>query len=191
MGLAEQQAVLAKLYTDGAVRKEFYADPPAVGKRLGLSPDDLDEIVRVPRKQIEGFARSLVAKRRSEVEKFLPMARRLLGPAFIPLFNRHADLYLPTGSHRHREDALAFASSIAGGSLSAECAEHVRDIARFERALIIARSKRRPQFCFFRHDVRMTGKTDEPGPQPDRGFVYLMIYPSGWGQARVCGFRLR
>ena len=194
MGLIEQQIALAKLYTDGGARKAFYADAKATGSLWGLCAADIDEIVLVPRKQIEGFARSLVAKRRGEVEKFLPITTRLLGTDFNPLFHRHADSYLPIGTHRHREDALAFAGSIAGGDLTGECADYIRDIAKYEQALIIARSFRRPQIRLFRHDVRLANMFALPENNnllSTQGIFLLLIWPAKWGLVSVSGARLR
>ena len=193
MGLAEQQAALAKLYTDSTSRKAFYKDAQEAGKSWGLSDADIREIVLVPREQIEGFARSLVAKRRSEVVKLLPMTHRFLGPDFIPLFRLHADTYLPAGSQRHRADALAFAGSLASGSLSAKCAEHIRDVARFERSLLIARSMRCPQLRLFRHDVRLADKSEtnnEEVARLDRAIVCILIWPSRLGRIGIAGVRL-
>jgi len=190
MGLAEQQAALAKLYTDGTARKAFYKNAQEAGSSWGLSDADIREIVLVPREQIEGFARSLVAKRRGEVEKFLPMTHRFLGPDFNSLFHRHAETYLPAGAQRHRADALAFASSIASGS---GCAEHIRDIVRFEQSLLIARSMRRPQLRLFRYDVRMADKMEAAGNAAvslDRALVCLLIWPMRWGQVHIIGIRL-
>jgi hypothetical protein len=114
MGLTELQPVLARLYTDATFREAFLADPAAFGVAHGLSGPDADAVVRLSVPQVEAFAGSLIAKRRNEVRKLLPVSCDLLGDRFPRMFQCHARRYVPTGLRKHCDDAVAFAEFVAG-----------------------------------------------------------------------------
>ncbi len=71
----------------------------------------------------------LVAKRRVESAAWLPRTRAALGPSWNPRFEQHAATYRPTGWNHPRDDALAFATSVAGDP---RLPRAIRDTARFE-----------------------------------------------------------
>jgi hypothetical protein len=109
MGLAEQQRLLARLATDTDLRESFSAAPDAIGLACGCSPEDILALTHAPPGQLSLFARSLHSKRLMEVRKLLPLSCHTLGPQAAPLFCQFADMSVPTGLHRHQQDALAFA----------------------------------------------------------------------------------
>jgi hypothetical protein len=156
MGLTEIQAAQARLYTSENDRRAFYSDPGRTGAIWGLAPPDIDSLLRIPRPQIEAFARSLIAKRRGEVEKILPMTCFALGPALAPLFRRHAERYCPVGVHRHVDDASAFARFTAAQSSdgSHTLPPWTADAARFELARLRVIQSGKPQILLLRHDLR-------------------------------------
>jgi hypothetical protein len=71
----------------------------------------------------------LVAKRRVEAAAWLPLTREVLGPQWNARFELHAASYRPTGWHHPRDDAIAFADSIASDP---RLPRAIRDTARFE-----------------------------------------------------------
>lgn len=112
MALAEVQRALARLYTDEATRERFLADPAAAGEALGLSDVEAALLARLPADGLRYFAASLRRKRLGEVVKLLPLGHQALGPRFAALFWRYADTSIPTGTAKHRQDALAFAAFV-------------------------------------------------------------------------------
>lgn len=197
MGLTEIQAAQARLYTSANDRRAFYSDPRRTGAEWGLAPPDIDSLLQIPRPQIEAFARSLIAKRRGEVEKILPMTCSALGPALAPLFHQHAERYCPAGVHRHADDAAAFARFTAAqppedphaipretGEASHTIPPWTADAVRFEFARLCVIQSGKPQILLLRHDLR---PLLTPPPQGDRNTIArvpcLVIFrPGGGGQ---------
>ena len=174
MGLAETQALLARLYTDAPLRARFLADPAAVGASCGVTAREAADLAVCAGPQIERFARSLIHKRRREVEKLLPGSLRALGPGrFSALFDRHAAAYVPSGVARHRSEALAFAASIRPGDPEGAFA---RDMLRYEAARLVASDPaRRWVSCRCRHPVAdLIGAGASPRP---RATLYFWFRP--------------
>jgi hypothetical protein len=63
MGLAQIQQVLARLYTDAALRERFFADPQRTGAELGLDAGEVHQLAHLSVQQVTFFARSLQRKR--------------------------------------------------------------------------------------------------------------------------------
>ena len=156
MGLAQVQAALARLYTDAAWRADFLADPEGAGAGLGLQAAEARQLAQLAPGQVQLVAGSLRRKRLNEVAKLLPLSHRVLGPGFAALFWRHADAYLPRGTKRHRDDALAFAAFV-GRTARAEGLEPpwAADLIRYEAAWLAASTPgRRGLLRWFRCDPR-------------------------------------
>jgi hypothetical protein len=151
MGLAEAQRLLARLSTDAALRGRFAEDPAGVAAEFGLSPEGAASLAGLPFGQLEDFARSLVRKRRGEVESLLPLTFRAVETAQVAAwFTRHARSYVPLGIKKHRDDAVAFA-----GFLAREVVDPpwLSDLARFEAAALLAHDPgRRWVVLRLRHD---------------------------------------
>jgi hypothetical protein len=139
MGLAQVQMALARLYTDAAWRADFLADPEEAAAGLGLGAADVRQLAQLAPGQVQLVAGSLRRKRLNEVAKLLPLSHRALGPRFAALFWRHADTYLPRGTKRHRDDALAFAA-FAARTARAEGLEPpwAADLMRYEAGWLAA-----------------------------------------------------
>ena len=136
MGLAESQRLLARLYTDAALRDRFAADPAGVADEFGLTSDEAKSLALLPIDQLDDFAGSLIRKRRGEVESLLPMTFRALeAPRFASLFRRFAQGYVPIGIKKHRDDAVAFAEFLAREVTDPPW---LGDLARFEAASMMA-----------------------------------------------------
>ena len=109
MELARQQWLLARLYTQAALRQRFFRDPDAVLRELGFPPENASPWTGSLREEVQSFARSLQRKRLQDTEKILPITRRLLGEAFVPCFLEYAEGPRPTGPSAGLEEAVAFA----------------------------------------------------------------------------------
>jgi len=151
MGLAEQQRLLARLYTDAAFRERFLADPRGQGETLGLAPTDVEQLSGLSPQQLGFFARSLYRKRLGEVRKLLPATRRALGPRFAALFQQFCDGYTPGGTKKHRDDALAFAAFLRR---EWSVPPWIVDLARYEAAWLRATAGECVVLaCWFRYPV--------------------------------------
>jgi len=100
MALADVQVVLARLFTDPMFRADFMANPTAVGRALGLAPNDVDVLAALSRAAVEEFAATLKRKRCDEVRKTLPLTAAALGTGIelyvlkaidVPYRNRRRD----------------------------------------------------------------------------------------------------
>ena len=134
MELAQTQALLARLYTDNGFRDRFLKDPESAAAESGITAEEARQLARQCSDQVQGFARSLKAKRLSEVLPLLPGTADALGlERFRELFLVHASDFVPIGINKPRKDALSFAAwlekhpSEAGKALQ---------IARYERCIL-------------------------------------------------------
>ncbi|WP_435011201.1 hypothetical protein P12x_002502 [Tundrisphaera lichenicola] len=171
MGLAESQRLLARLAVDAPLRARFRADPAAVADEFGLGPQEARTIAELPIAQIDGFAASLIAKRRGEVELLLPLTLRAVGPArFAALFRSHAATFVPSGIKKHRDDALAFA-----GLLAREVDKPwMADLLRFEASTLRAHdpSRRWTLIRLHHHPIDLARAATEGG-EPRRRWTIL------------------
>lgn len=133
MGLRETQTLLARLFTDAALRRAFFENPAATAAGFGLDPAEADRLSRLDRRAVDDFARSLLGKRALDARKALPLTAKALGAAFDPLLFEAIEG--PPASARHRADAAALASLLAarpGEPL------WIGDLARYEMAFVDA-----------------------------------------------------
>ena len=88
MALAQTQALLARLFTDDDLRREFFEAPIAVATRFGLSMHDTQRLAGIDSREIEAFAQSLIGKRALYARRGLPLTARALGDRFDALFRQ-------------------------------------------------------------------------------------------------------
>jgi hypothetical protein len=112
VALADLQRLLAHVYTDDALRREFFAAPEVVAKRFGLSDDELSQVQPLSAGQVEYFAGAVRRKRLRAVARLLPLSHRALGPRFAALFADYASGSAPGRRPRQRQDAVAFAAYV-------------------------------------------------------------------------------
>ncbi|MDJ0648174.1 MAG: hypothetical protein QNJ60_05650 [Xenococcaceae cyanobacterium MO_188.B19] len=110
MSLLTVQQVLARIYTDSKLRDDFLTNPDVVGISLGLNCQEIAQLSKLSRQQVNLFASSLKRKRLGEIHKLLPLTHKLLGKKFDSLFSKYSETYLPTGSKKHLLDAVAFSN---------------------------------------------------------------------------------
>ncbi len=108
MSLLEQQNFLAKVFTDENLRGKFLSEPMNIGKENNLSETEIEQIQQLLPEQIKFFADSLFYKRLHEVEKFLPLTRKVLDKKFEIHFREFANEFLPNTIKKHLEDAVEF-----------------------------------------------------------------------------------
>ena len=139
MGLAHVQRLLVELYTDAALREQFFADPRAACEVFRLSPNEAQQLGQLSSEQVGFFANSLRRKRLNAVGKLLPLTKRALGDYFAELFGQYADSFMPSGTAKHRQDAIAFVAYIEE-ALSVHTTEPTRAVglARYEAAWLKA-----------------------------------------------------
>jgi len=130
MSLKEQQNLLAKLYTDAEFRRAFLSKPEKIGAENLLDESEISEIGEIMPEELEFFAESLFWKRLREVEKFLPLTRKLSGDDFIEHFREFSQTFHPQSVKKHFEDAFEFCRFLQKRHIS----EFARSAAKFERA---------------------------------------------------------
>jgi hypothetical protein len=172
MGLAEQQAALARLYTSAALRERFLSDPVGTAGYLGLAEEDAAELARLDVDRLRHFARSLVNKRLNDVSKCLPLAQRALGAAFAERFREYAADHASPGPPR--EDARRFAAALAAATgLEPPWGG---ELARYEVAIIESHHPRR--WCAvmrFRFPVHQLAAHLERGEPPSRAAGQVLV----------------
>lgn len=131
MSLLDVQNFTARLYTDEMLRREFLLAPEKVGKNNNLTEKEIVELAAVFPEELNSFADSLVWKRLREVEKLLPLTRKILEKNFERLFREFARRFTPASIKKHLEDAIAFADFLQTEEVEPFWA---RDAAKFERA---------------------------------------------------------
>jgi len=137
MSLKETQALLARLFTDARLRREFAADPVGVARRFGFAEKDARRFAAIDKGAVERFAEGLLGKRALDARKAMPLTARALGASYDRLFLEAIEG--PPSPGRHRADALAFARRLAALAARGGAAPPwIGDLARYEAAFIEA-----------------------------------------------------
>ena len=108
---------------------------------LLLQPEGLGQ-------QVNLFASSLKHKRLGEIRKLLPLTYKVLGKEFDSLFVKYFETYLPTGSKKNLQDAVAFSNFIEE-YLSKDNAYHswLLDVLHYEKARLKMSEGKRSFIC--------------------------------------------
>ncbi len=131
MSLLEQQHFLAKLYTNENFRQQFIEEPKKIGKENNLTDNEIAVIIEIFPEEIEAFAESLFYKRLREVERFLPLTRKVLDADFEKLFRDFIKEFNPQTVKKHLEDAVEFAKFVQKNQTDKLW---IKDIAKLEQA---------------------------------------------------------
>ncbi|MGI9054354.1 MAG: hypothetical protein ACR2F2_00995, partial [Pyrinomonadaceae bacterium] len=131
MSLLEQQNFLAKLYTDEKLRRDFLSEPSKIGQENYLNEIEIAEITEILPEEISFFAESLFWKRLREVEKFLPLTRKVSDDVFQKLFREFSQNYNPQTIKKHLEDANGFCLFLQQNN---SVSEIVKNTAKYEQA---------------------------------------------------------
>ena len=124
--LAEFQAIVARLYTDEAMRSAFIANPAAFV--AACDPVTAQALIGLDLERLAHFSQSLLWKRAKEARRFIPLTARALGDRYGAAFLEHARRSTPSGTRKPLADAMAFARSRARDGSDVRA----RDAARFE-----------------------------------------------------------
>lgn len=151
MGLLEQQNFMARIFTDESLRQSFWENPEKIGQANGLSEIEIAQFKEIIPENLNFFAESLFHKRLHEVEKLLPLTKRVLGDEFSKIFQKFAKKFQPTTVKKHLEDAIEFCQHLQSLQLAPIGA---KDTAKFEqtRHKFFSQNKYLA-FCILRYDV--------------------------------------
>ncbi|MDQ3180463.1 MAG: hypothetical protein M3Q33_08085 [Acidobacteriota bacterium] len=162
MSLLEQQNFLAKVFTDENLRGKFLSEPMNIGKENNLSETEIEQIQQLLPEQIKFFADSLFYKRLHEVEKFLPLTRKVLDKKFEIHFREFANEFLPNTIKKHLEDAVEFSEYLRKTETT-----WIKDLIGFEQARLIFNGYgKRFVFKKFRFDVKEILKISRQNAKP-------------------------
>lgn len=157
MSLRDVQNLLARIFTDEDLRLRFLSEPEKTGAENNLSDAEIRRIRQLLPEQINFFADSLFYKRLSEVEKFLPLTRKVLEKDFEKYFRAFANQFLPQTIKKHLEDAMEFGEFLQTKKIEPLWA---KDLAKFEQTrLSFNNSAKRFLLKRFDFDVREIIKT--------------------------------
>jgi hypothetical protein len=160
MSLQNQQNLLAKLYTDAEFRRAFLSEPAKIGAENFLSETEIREIAGIMPEELNFFADSLFSKRLRQVEKFLPLTRKVLGEVFKSTFREFSQGFNPQTVKKHFEDAFEFCGYLQKQNISKPAINAVR----FERAkLAFFGLERRIAVCRLDFDIRKPEFSDRAG----------------------------
>jgi hypothetical protein len=130
MSLQKQQDFLARLFTDEGLRQKFLSEPDKTGTENGLSESETADLKAVLPEELGVFADSLFWKRLREVEKFLPLTKKVLDEDFTKLFREFSQNFNPQTVKKHFEDALEFCNFLRKQNSS----DLSRNAAKFEQS---------------------------------------------------------
>lgn len=158
MSLFEQQNFLARLYTDGQLRRDFTSEPLKIGNENNLTEIEIREISSIFHEEINFFAESLFRKRLGEAEKLLPLTKKVLNGDFETLFREFSQNYQPHSLKKHLEDTTGFCRFLRKIDSVTPIA---KDCAKFEAAkLRFFGCGERFAFCRLKIDVEEIFRED-------------------------------
>jgi hypothetical protein len=174
MSLLDVQNFLARLYTDENLRREFLSTPERIRRENNLTEQEIAELIAIFPEELNLFADSLFYKRLREVEKLLPLTRKILEKDFERSFRGFASQFTPASIKKHLEDAIAFADFLQTEEVEPFWA---RDAAKFERAkLEFNNFGKRFIFGVFDCDVREFVRLNANAPNEIRKKKTLAIW---------------
>ncbi len=145
MSASEMQACLARLYTSSASRRLLHLDPEAVLDSYFLTAEEREAVAGIDRQQLDWFASSLKAKRRSRLERSFPALFAIGDPALGTFYERYHEVYPLRPGETSSVDTMQFGAFIEESLAdSGQLPEYTRDLVRFERTLQEVRQRARP-----------------------------------------------
>jgi hypothetical protein len=143
MALADLQRLLTRVLTSPESRESLRAECANLSHDKQPLEEATPAVMNIPLHQLTHYAEALVNKRCRAVGQCLPATLRMLGSyRFRERFRVHATETWPTGSARHRDDAIAFADTISRAP-EPEWTDLVIDLAAYEAATLRARDPTR------------------------------------------------
>lgn len=149
MSLAQTQTLMARLFTDGKLRRAFFDAPIDVARSFGLSEAEAIAFAAIDRREVEAFAQSLYGKRALDLRKAMPFTAQALEEQFESvLFPAISDISAASVG----ADARALLRTLEDAPVNSGCAGYIADLARFELAFIEAGGAG-IQIRRFNHDI--------------------------------------
>lgn len=131
MSLLEQQNFIARLFTDEDLRREFAENPEKTARKNALDENDFLQLKQILPAELNFFAESLFHKRLQEVERLLPLTRKVLQKEFRMFFRQFARDFQPKTIKKHLEDAVQFAGFLSKKSFEKDW---IKDLIIYEQA---------------------------------------------------------
>jgi len=183
MGLEEQQAALAKIYTSHSLREQLVKLALKEDFYLGLCRSEQTKLYSIVNTDIKIFALSLLRKRLEQIKKILPGTCALLAENLSSLFQTFAADKPTTGVKRHLIDASNFANYLAQKKPNQIFRlDEQKAVLEYEKTWVNSElSAMLLKVKFFKHDISNYTKQLEM-QEPNRAY---------FGKPRVCiWFRL-
>ncbi|MCA9523703.1 MAG: hypothetical protein KC609_22180 [Myxococcales bacterium] len=145
MELNRLQQILARVYTDAAIRRLLLDDWPRFAELFDLSAVEADALRPLSisprcRSQLIDFGDALISKRWHAVRALLPKSATIGGALFDESFRQYASSAPPfPGVHKHQHDALAFFAHLAADDRWRSLPRWQRELLDFEAADLHAR----------------------------------------------------
>lgn len=150
------QPTLWRLYTDTRFRKEFLFDKYSFYQKYEIPEDIVHFLDETPVYELTHFADTLLHKRMNKVKAFLPLTFKLIGKDTQMLFFKFCDHYIPSGVHRHQEDAMHFVHYLLKHrrlSFHLKLNLYVRSALLFEQHQVMNENQEHiPPVKFYSHD---------------------------------------
>jgi hypothetical protein len=157
MSLQKQQDFLARIFTDENLRQNFLSESEKIGAENNLSESEIEDLKTVLPEQLNFFADSLYWKRLREVEKILPLIRKVSGENFGKFFREFSQNFNPQSVKKHLEDAYEFCKFLQKQNIS----EFAKNAAKYEQAkLEFFGYGKRFVVCKLDFDVRKFSRED-------------------------------
>lgn len=151
MSLLEQQNLLAKMFVDKDLRESFWREPNEVGEEFNLTSEEISQLQQIVENDLNYFAESLFHKRLHEVEKLLPLTKKVLEKDFKDLFREFSNQFQPVSIKKHLEDAIEFCRYLQSNEFENL---YAKDVAKFEQTKHEFFSLEKSfSFCFLRRDI--------------------------------------
>lgn len=164
MSLLETQNFLARIYTDENLRREFVSAPEKIGAENNLNFEEIAELARILPEDLNSFSEALFYKRLREVEKLLPLTRKISIKEFERHFRAFTGSFLPESNKKHFEDAINFADFLASQENELVW---LKDLAQFEKTrLEFTVLQKRFSITLLDYDIRLILE-NLPNQKPD------------------------
>ena len=109
MPLSEFQYYLNRLYTEEKFRRRFFGNKDSFYKSESFKyTETIEHLEALKQEQIEFFAAGLLAKRKHALKDLIPCTIFFLNSEHNIHFQEFSREFLPSGIHKHHQDALEY-----------------------------------------------------------------------------------
>lgn len=136
MGLAQQQAALARLCTDAKARMELQSDPATFAQRHSLEEAEASDLAKSVLRDTESFALSLLRKRHNEATRALSEVQSVIHRAGFSEFAEYARDNPIAVCRNPALDGCSYLSWLHQRSTTLNLSRRERDYLNYTRARI-------------------------------------------------------